>query len=1502
MPIRKGPDLNMTRHRRSIWLAATVVALVSVIARASAYPAQQSAQALPGQGSQPLVFSGDGTTLYGKWHLDVSVDQDHWLPGRTVRVQAALRFDDTLLAGLAGAGIRADKLCLLVTAERTFDADGWMRLASDERMSTLLTPTGLAIEGGVQGAVTNRYGYPFRSPLDQLLTIATTEAASGDLPGTRTVDFSMRAVLPTDLPPGLYRLRLDLGVMAGTRIYNFGGYSFAARPFATEVGNNTYFYSPIIPASGTHASGRTVDGLAIRPGFPWLLLASYNSNGYRGVVADEDARRFATSDRSLMPDEVILPMYGDSGNRLTYSLEPQFPAETIDALQNIPWEWTNGQLSVQVTAPDGSVADLGTKAFVGKSGNGPTTKSSTFTAWRPPMYGRYTVVATGWIADQWGRRYQGGGTYRFWIGKRMTLATATFQGMPYPVGTGYGRDIQFNPAVAADVQVTANLYVNSDVNNVRTLSYSGKASRAGIFGAAQGMKSFPLNAPGEYHARVLATYTDPEGHLWVCSVRHAGVVYSESTPVIARGKKLSIGGKYVDRGEKKFEGSVDPDGTQHLDHITFPYNSGDVLLIGAEGQGANKIEPVLIYQMQGDNSAWDTKLNAVGATNLRIQTSNGYSPHMYPEYITDLEYYYGAAPRPGFMGRFIVGESNLRAPYWPVSPNSFGGQIGASPNGDAPGDIYRLIGGVVLRRAGQEPMYAGYIASAFLLAKGTNNNRVISPGSEDLNGPLGEKARFYLVGLRPGTSYEVGSTFRPAVQIDPLLPVAIHFVLTYPDGRQQVADGVGDRFGSFAGSTAWPLDIPGVYRYQLQATWNGFQGRMPGLPDNGGEFYVYSTTRPPGVAGIQLDGASQRTFSATSGITITGRSTAASVHYALITPGAVIEQGDIPVRGGAFQYIFDPAAVHNKVPLYDIVSITTGNPQIGRVVHLTFFSEEKSPAGASFFDIARVILRGTTAVSPRPAATQSLMAAMDAAPGIAADLAGRPEHTALSVVNATGPDEVLDWNARVERLVRAGDLRLVKREPDSLLPSRTHERFQQLYRGIPVFGADLTRQSENGAAVSIFGNSYSSIDLEVDPRLSAEDAVAEVERYTGAWVSRAALPSLVVLPLDRGGYSLAWQVEARTPLDVRACFVDSGTGEMVLDYSNLKKQSVQATAQGVLGDVKPVTLSAGAGGYSAVDRSRGAGITTFDLRGDAGHTASILAGRVPLGPADVALAPSTVWTDGAAVDAHAHAATTYDFYLRRFGRRGLDGRDGPIAIVVHPIARGDWSQLLSRYTPYYTSAFWDGRAAFFGEGLPAGVALSGRSWNYFSAGLDVVAHELTHAVTDASSGLIYRNESGALNEAFSDIMGTAVEFWAQSQGARAGTADYLQGEDVVNGGIRSLENPAASGQPDHYSIRYTGTADNGGVTTNSAIVSHAFYLAIEGGTNRTSGLVVAGVGRANREQVEKAFYRAFVHLLPSGASFPAARAATLQAARDLYGPSSQAVRAIGEAWTAVGVR
>ena len=94
--------------------------------------------------------------------------------------------------------------------------------------------------------------------------------------------------------------------------------------------------------------------------------------------------------------------------------------------------------------------------------------------------------------------------------------------------------------------------------------------------------------------------------------------------------------------------------------------------------------------------------------------------------------------------------------------------------------------------------------------------------------------------------------------------------------------------------------------------------------------------------------------------------------------------------------------------------------------------------------------------------------------------------------------------------------------------------------------------------------------------------------------------------------------------------------------------------------------------------------------------------------------------------------------------------------------------------------------------------------------------------------------------------------------------------------------------------------------TRAPLLGLAFFvstsaLAIEGGTNRTSGLSVTGVGQGNRDQIEKVFYRAFAQLMPSNATYAVARAVTIQAARDLYGAGSAAERAVTQAWTAVGV-
>ena len=507
-------------------------------------------------------------------------------------------------------------------------------------------------------------------------------------------------------------------------------------------------------------------------------------------------------------------------------------------------------------------------------------------------------------------------------------------------------------------------------------------------------------------------------------------------------------------------------------------------------------------------------------------------------------------------------------------------------------------------------------------------------------------------------------------------------------------------------------------------------------------------------------------------------------------------------------------------------------------------------------------------------------------------------------VSAVAGGELAAWDARLAGLLERGELRLAESRADPLVPGRRHQRLAQLAAGLPVFGGELVRQADARGSVSLFGTLYEGIRLGGRPTLSPDQARAAVETRLGWRVSRRHAPELMVLPWDGGaGPALVYRLQAWTGADLLWCFVDARTGALRLSLEALHPDAAVGSGRGVLGQPQKVSAQPQAGAFVLSDALRPPSLQTFDMGGDLGLALDVIAGDAELDASELARDADNDWRDGAAVDAHAYAGFVYDYYFKRFARRGLDDADLGIRSLVHPVRRGE----AGRYDPrlvrlFYTNAFYAGDGLMvYGEG---GLVAEGKQWDFVAGGLDVVGHELTHGVTDFSSRLIYRDESGALNEAFSDVMGTSIEFFFQPPGPGALQADYTLGEDVIRpGGLRSLADPLAYGDPDHVSkARFLGTStDSGGVHTNSCIVGHAFYLSIEGGRNRSSGRSVRGVGGARREQIEKAFYRAFVFMLPPSADFRTARRATLQSARDLYGPDSDAERALGEAWTAVGV-
>ena len=504
--------------------------------------------------------------------------------------------------------------------------------------------------------------------------------------------------------------------------------------------------------------------------------------------------------------------------------------------------------------------------------------------------------------------------------------------------------------------------------------------------------------------------------------------------------------------------------------------------------------------------------------------------------------------------------------------------------------------------------------------------------------------------------------------------------------------------------------------------------------------------------------------------------------------------------------------------------------------------------------------------------------------------------------------ELRQSDTRVQQMMRAGELRVRELRSDRMLSGRTIERADQYHQGVRVYGGGVTRQFAGGQTVSVFGTIYPEIALDTTIAVPEIEARRTIATRTGQPLG--APGELVVLPLEAGGYAVTWKIRAFTGDDLREFFVDAKTGVVVFDYSDLQTQSAVGRGTGVNGDSlnKKMSVTRGSGDFFAEDALRPASLRTYDLKGDPVRTLNIVNLVTAFAQSDFASDADNVWTDGAVVDAHVYTGYTYDYYFRRFGRRGINDANLTLRTIVHPVRRENFATQGSTFSLMFANAFYTGNGMMvYGVGLPDTTTANGRTWNFTSAAIDIVAHEITHGVTDYTSDLIYMNESGALNESFSDIMATSVEFFFQAAGDGLLRADYICGEDAVRGtsnptnGIRSLANPVAYGHPDHYSIRFLGTADNGGVHINSSISNHAFYLAIEGGIHRLSGVIVQGVGSGNREQIERVFYRAFTEFLTPTSNFAVARAATIQAARDLYGAGSAPERAVSQAWAAVGV-
>ena len=405
-----------------------------------------------------------------------------------------------------------------------------------------------------------------------------------------------------------------------------------------------------------------------------------------------------------------------------------------------------------------------------------------------------------------------------------------------------------------------------------------------------------------------------------------------------------------------------------------------------------------------------------------------------------------------------------------------------------------------------------------------------------------------------------------------------------------------------------------------------------------------------------------------------------------------------------------------------------------------------------------------------------------------------------------------------------------------------HVRFSQTQDGLPVFGADLiVHLTKDGAVSSVNGYIVpDAITVSTKPALSEKQAAEVALKQLGVSDGFVSQSSLVVfnaglITEQPSSTVLAYRVRADSesqPDLAQWVFVDANTGEVRFAYAGV---------------------------------TDGKSRQTYNMKHLTNYRKAVLARSEGQGP--VTSAPNCTITD--INNAHDYAGDTYDFYFTRFTRDSYDNRGGALKSYVC-------------YGTNYQNAFWDGTRMTYGNG--------------FAAADDVVAHELTHGVTENSSRLVYSYQSGALNESFSDIFGEAVDL-TNTGGNDGNGVRWDMGEDIPGiGAIRDMKEPTRFGDPDKTTSAYyyCGTGDYGGVHSNSGVPNKAFAMMVDGET--FNGYTVSAIGITVAAAIE---YRTNNTILTSSSKFYDNYTGLISSCGALYGSASATCTSVKNALNAV---
>lgn len=396
---------------------------------------------------------------------------------------------------------------------------------------------------------------------------------------------------------------------------------------------------------------------------------------------------------------------------------------------------------------------------------------------------------------------------------------------------------------------------------------------------------------------------------------------------------------------------------------------------------------------------------------------------------------------------------------------------------------------------------------------------------------------------------------------------------------------------------------------------------------------------------------------------------------------------------------------------------------------------------------------------------------------------------------------------------------------------RSVVRYQQNYNGIPVIGGEMiVNLSSNNALLSINGEVAPKLKVATTAAISAKQASGTALAAIAKWYQTSAST-----------------LTATTP--VLSVYDPQLIGPNTTPASLVWHIEVSSTNRK---PIRELVLIDATDGHISLHFNQ---IDTAMLRQTytTSETAS-LPGTLVCNESD----PTCSAGDTDAYYAHQFAKDTYDFYSTIHARDSINNTGMAIVSSVH---------FDDGYCP---NAYWDGNQMIYCTGMVID---------------DVVAHELTHGVTENTSNLFYYYQSGAISESLSDVWGEFVDL-GNGLGNDTSAVRWLLGEDatILGGAIRSMKDPTAYNDPDKMSsFNYDedlGFSDNGGVHTNSGINNKAVYLMTDGGTFNTYSVTGIGITKT-----AKIYYEVQTNLLTSGADYLDLYNALYQGCQNLIGTS-----------------